>query len=90
MISKGVLIIFLVFGIILVVAELVRVDKACPKQKIIYRYIPRTFDEEQDEPVWVSDIFRSMFTQPTAWVRGIDDYDYRKKEKVNKFFISQM
>ena len=90
MINKGILVIFLIFGIILIIIELVRVDKACPKQQIIYRYVPRTFDEEQDEPTYPSEIFKAMFTQPSAWVRGIDDYDYRKKENVNNFFVSQM
>jgi hypothetical protein len=90
MINKGILIIFLIFGIILVIIELVRVDKTCPKQTIIYRYVPRTFDEEQDEPVYVSDIFATMFTQPSSYIRGIADYDYRKKEQVNQFFVSQM
>ena len=90
MINKGVLIIFLIFGIILVVIELVRVDTQCGKQRIIYRYLPRSFAEEQDEPVWPSQIFKAMFTQPSAWIRGIDDYDYRKSTKVNQFYISQM
>ena len=90
MINKGILIMLLICGVIMVIIELVRVDNKCPEQRVIYRYIPRTFDEEQDEPVWVSDIFKSMFTQPSAWIRGMDDYDNRKKEQVNKYFINQM
>jgi len=37
----------------------------CPKidTKIEYRYIPRTLQEEEKEPVKVSDMFRDMFTQ---------------------------
>lgn len=90
MINKGVLIIFLIFGIILVIIELVRVDTECPRQKLIYRYIPRSFEEEQDEPVWPSQIFKAMFTQPSAWIRGgVDEYDWRRSTRVNQFFISQ-
>jgi len=89
MISKGILILFLIFGVILIIIELTRVDRQCPKQKIVYRYIPRTFDEEQNEPVYVSDIFKSMFTQ-SSWVSGMQSYDFRKKEEVNKFYVSQM
>lgn len=58
-------------------------------QTIIYRYIPRTFDEEMDEPVYVSDIFRSMFAQQSPWVKGVDNFDTRKSEAINKYFISQ-
>lgn len=90
MISKAVLLLFLICGIILIVIEVTRVDRECPKQKIIYRYVPRTFNEEQNEPVYPSQIFQSMFTQPTAWIRGIYDYDLRRREVTNKFFVSQM
>lgn len=61
----------------------------CPAEKIIYRYIPRTFDEEQGEPVYVSDIFKTMFTQDSPWVRSANTYDARKLEEANKYFISQ-
>jgi hypothetical protein len=30
-----------------------------------YRYVPRTFEEEQREPVKVSEIFKRMFNDPT-------------------------
>ena len=36
-----------------------RLDKM--NVKIEYRYIPRTFEEAQNEPVFSSDIFKSMF-----------------------------
>lgn len=89
MLINGILLLLLMLGIILIIVEITRVDRNCPKQKIIYRYIPRTFEEEQNEPVYPSQIFNSMFTAPSQWVRGISDYDYRKNEAVNNFFISQ-
>jgi hypothetical protein len=64
-------------------------DKKCPKEKIIYKYIPRTFEEDQDEPVYVSDIFQTMFTQDSPWVRSINSIDSRQQESINNFFISQ-
>lgn len=90
MINKGILIIFFIFGIILVVIELSRVTKACPQQKIIYRYVPRTFEEEQNEPVYPTDIFRTMFTQPSAWNQGLNDFEKRRNLSVDNYFISQM
>lgn len=90
MINKGILLLFLFFGIILVIIEITKVDRVCPQQKIIYRYIPRTFEEEMSEPVYPSQIFKSMFTAPSQYVHGIGEYDQRKKEKVNQFYISQM
>ena len=40
----------------------------CPKPIIEYRYIPRTFEEEQNEPVKVSKIFDTMFSSETPWI----------------------
>lgn len=90
MINKGILIIFLIFGIILVIIEIVKVDSTCPKTKVIYKYLPKSPEEEMNEPIFPSEIFKAMFTQPSAWQRGIDYYNFRDSEKVNKFFISQM
>lgn len=58
------------------------------QEKIIYRYIPRTFEEEMNEPVY--DIFNTMFNQPSTWIGEVSDLDTRKREQINKFFISQM
>jgi hypothetical protein len=88
--TRSILIVFLFLGIMLVVIEFVKTEKKCPKQKVIYKYIPRTFEEEQNEPVYPSDIFKAMFTQPTPWIGTINDADLRRKEAINQFFISQI
>jgi hypothetical protein len=36
-------------------------DEKCPPKDVIYKYIPRTFKEEQIDPVKVSEIFKDMF-----------------------------
>ena len=58
--------------------------------KIIYRYIPRTLAEEEEQPVFASEIFETMFSQPSPWIVSVRNYDQRKQEKINKYFISQM
>jgi hypothetical protein len=89
MINKGLLILCLMIGIILIVIAVVQVNTEQKQEKIVYRYIPRTFDQEQSEPTPVTKIFASMFDAPNAFARSITDYDFRKKEVPNKFFISQ-
>lgn len=59
------------------------------KPQIEYKYIPRTFEEEQNHPEYVTDIFSAMFSEDTPWIKSIYEYDYKKKELLNKFFISQ-
>ena len=57
--------------------------------KIVYRYIPRTAEEDKAEPIFPSQVFGKMFDQPSPWVRSISDADYDKMKKVNDYFISQ-
>jgi len=62
--------------------------KKCPPPKIEYRYVPRTFEQEQENPVKVSELYHTMFTQPTPWVGGILS-DASKNSEINRYFISQ-
>lgn len=82
-----------ILGIIFITASISKSigekNSQIPKERIIYRYIPRTLEEEQSDPVYVSEIFNIMFTQPSVWLRGINDLDVRKIEKSNKYFITQ-
>lgn len=59
-----------------------------PKKVIEYRYLPRSPTEDINEPVFPSDIFETMFSQPDPWILSINDLDTRKRDKINKFFIS--
>ena len=88
--NRGILIIILYIGIILIVINLTRTKKECPQSQIIYKYIPRTFEEEQNEPVLISDIFKTMFTQQSPWIGSINEVDTRKIESINRYFVSQI
>ena len=83
------MLIIIFFGILSIAISITKTTSGCPKEKIIYRYIPRSFKEEQEEPVYVSDIFETMFTQSSPWVRSVSSFDDRKAEAINKYFISQ-
>jgi len=69
--------------------NIVKHDYKCPEKVVEYRYIPRTFEEEQLEPVYASDIFKTMFAQQSPWIFTVQNYDRDKQERVNRFFISQ-
>lgn len=87
--QKIILLIFMFIGILLIAINISRNETVCPKERVIYRYIPRTFEDEQNEPVYPSDIFKTMFTQPSPWVGSVNDVDTRQREATNKYFISQ-
>ena len=87
---RGVLILVLFVGMMMVAVELVREKSVCPKQRVVYRYLPRTMNDRFDNPVPVSEVFEKLFTQPSPWIAGVNVVDEKRQEKINKFFISQM
>ena len=94
MISKYIIIsvLLLITGFILLYIDqyqrLIRRYK--PTEKIIYRYIPKTPYDEMNEEIFPSDIFKTMFTQPSPWINEVNDLDARQSKLVNKYFISQI
>jgi hypothetical protein len=61
-----------------------------PSEKIVYRYIPRVPYDELQQEVFPTDIFESMFSQPTPWINTFNDLDARQAKLINKYFMSQI
>jgi len=89
-ILRGFFLIMLIIGIILIIVYYFsnNIIGNCEPQ-IVYKYIPRTLEEEETQPIYVSQIFKTMFTQPSVWINSIQDDYFRKQEDINKYFISQ-
>ena len=88
---KGFSLIFLIIGIVLLVVYFITMKAVSNvEQKVVYRYIPRTLEEEMESPVYISEIFRTMFSQPSTWIDSTDEDAIRRNENMNKYFISQM
>jgi hypothetical protein len=88
---KNSILVLLLIGITLIFINLYKQQNTCQdtQPQIIYKYIPRTLEEEQDDPLYPSDIFKKMFTEQTPWIISINGYDSVKNENINKYFISQ-
>jgi hypothetical protein len=86
---KNILILLIFLGILFVVIDIVRTKQTNAQDKIIYRFIPRTLDEEIESPAFPSDVFRTMFSQPSPWINSIDNMLLRKREDINQYFITQ-
>lgn len=73
--SQKIIIIIIVIIIAIITYEIIRLKTItkCPKPIIEYRYVPRTFKDEQNEPIPIDDIFSAMFAKPSPWMmsRGI-------------------
>lgn len=87
---KSIIVLLAFVGIVAVVIGYINQIKQCPPPKVEYRYIPRTFEDEQNDPVKVTRLFRNMFEEPTPWLAGYR-LGYIKPNifKINRFNISQ-
>jgi hypothetical protein len=61
----------IVIGIIMVIISYNM--RECPAPRIVYRYIPRTLAEEQQEPVSVEEIYANIFREREPQQGGFTD-----------------
>ena len=85
--KKNICLFFILFGMSLILVNYV-INLKC--EKVVYKYIPYTLQQLEEEPVYVSQIFDKMFNSTTPWAQSIKDIDYSKVDKINKYFISQV
>lgn len=77
-------------GIIFIVIGYINSIQKTPPPIVEYRYIPRTFEEEQENPVQVSKLFSNMFNQPDPWIASTSLGILKQNVfQINKHFISQ-
>lgn len=66
-----ILIILIFISILMISIGWTKSHMKCSPPIIEYRYIPRTFDEEQNNPAKVSDIFSNLFKNESPWSNRI-------------------
>jgi hypothetical protein len=86
---KSIILVLTFFGVISVVVGYVNQLKKCPPPSIEYRYIPRTFEEDQENPVKISELYNSMFVEPTPWLHGMTLSSGVKNAELNRYYVSQ-
>ena len=80
------------FGLLLIVIGFVRANRNCPPPKVSYKFIPRTFVEEQENPTSVSDLFAPMFYENALHAGGykfLPPANLQQNVRQNKFFVTQ-
>jgi hypothetical protein len=61
---------FLLFaGLLLIAIGYIRSNTRCPPPRVEFRYVPRTFEQEQNTPVPVLSVFGRMFQDRDPWQR---------------------
>jgi hypothetical protein len=84
---RSIVILFLLVGIILLAIGYIKSNQSCPPPVVEFRYIPRTFEQEQDAPTPLLSIFGKMFKDDSAWTQTqgyADKYGSRQLNEINK------
>ncbi len=68
---KSLILLFLLGGLILIVVGYIQSNQHCPPPIVQFRYVPRTFTENEDTPIPVLSIFGKMFDEPSAWQKSV-------------------
>ena len=53
--------VIMALGVVLIYIAYTNSNKICPPPTVVVKHIPRTFEEEQRDPVKPSEIFKGMF-----------------------------
>ena len=72
--NRNTSIILLFFGLLFIITDIIKNKHRCRPDRIIYKYIPRTFEEEQENPAQVTKIFERMWSRPSPWVDSLRNY----------------
>lgn len=68
------------FGVVFITIIYTKESFKCPQPQIIYRYIPRSLIESQNNPVSIADNFSGMFEKESPWIGDNRTfYEYTKK-----------
>lgn len=78
-------------GFVFLVIGFMNQMRVSVKPVVEYRYVPRTFDEEQKEPPVLTDLFRTMFNTQQPYEYGIGTAPVPKisKSKMYDYNIAQ-
>lgn len=67
---REIVILIIFVGLLFIATDMIRIKAGLIEKKpdIVYRFVPRTFEEEQLYPVYPSEIFETLFSQPSPLV----------------------
>lgn len=83
---RSIVILFLLIGICLVVVGYVQSNQSCPPPVVEYKYVPKTFEEEQNLPTPILSIYGQMFNGDDSWIQTqgyADKYYSRQLAAIN-------
>ena len=82
---RSLILILFIIALVFIIIDTTKMYYKCPKNVIEYRYIPRSFNDEQDNPVPIKSIFGKMFDNPSPWVNSFTSADEVVSNRNNNF-----
>ena len=84
---NSIITLFLIIGIIFIATGYIKTHQQCAPPTVEFRYVPKTFEEEQDTPVPILSMFNKMFADTSPWEKavGYDDNFYHRSILDPKF-----
>ena len=67
---KSLVFLLMLIGFVFITIGVVRSNQHCPPPKVQYRYIPKTFEQEQNEEHHLTSTFRDMFDKDSPWLNN--------------------
>jgi len=65
---KSLILLLIFVGIIFMTVGYIRGNQMCPPPIVKFRYYPKTFEQEMNNPVPVLSIFGKMFSETQPWI----------------------
>lgn len=67
---KSIILVLAIVGIIMIASGYIKSNLQCPPQKIEYRYISKSFEDEQDtqQPILAMQGIYNMFENDSPWI----------------------
>ena len=85
---KTIALLLLIVGVVMIIMGHNNRLNTCPPKKIEYRFIPRSFYDEQNATTNLKSLYNDMFHNNSAWMNyPLSQVDYNLPEKydVNNF-----
>ena len=67
---KSIIAVLLIISIIFIAVGYIKSNQKCPPPIVEFRYIPKTFEEEQNVTTPILSQFGKMFDSPSAWQKN--------------------
>jgi hypothetical protein len=65
---KSLVFLLMLIGFVFITIGVVRSNQHCPPPKVQYRYIPKTFEQQQREEPHLTSTYRDMFEKDSPWL----------------------